>query len=101
MEIKEFVQLSEDELEIAFNRLQKMIQPVFSGAVDTLINKIDPHKAVSDDFVIPPHHKKKVNYKKRSNLNDIEATLIEEHKHYSELLKHKRLVYGQWTVLSH
>jgi len=54
-----------------------MIQPVFSGAVDTLINKIDPHKAVDDDFKIPAHNKK-VNYKKKSDLNDIESTLLDE-----------------------
>lgn len=77
MEIKEFVKLGEEELAIAFNRLQKMVQPVFSGALDTLINKIDPHKAVDDDYKTPAH-KKKVNYKRKSDLNDIESTLLDE-----------------------
>jgi hypothetical protein len=42
MEIKQFVKLSEDELNQAFNHLQKTIIPLFSGSVNTLINKIDP-----------------------------------------------------------
>ena len=58
MEIKEFVKLSEDELQIAYNRLQKMITPIFSGSVNTLINKIDPKKAVEDIQKIPIMKKK-------------------------------------------
>jgi hypothetical protein len=42
MEIKQFVKLSEDELNQAFNHLQKTIIPLFSGSVNTLINKMDP-----------------------------------------------------------
>jgi hypothetical protein len=33
-----------------------MIQPIFSGAVDTLINKIDSNKAVDDDYNMPSTH---------------------------------------------
>jgi hypothetical protein len=65
MEIKEFVKLGEQELSIAFNSLSKMIQPVFSGSVNTLINKIDPRKAVDDEA----NTWKKGTFKKKSDLN--------------------------------
>jgi len=59
MEIKEFVKLSEEELGIAYNRLLKMIIPIFSGSVNTLINKIDLKKAVEDDYKLIPRQKNK------------------------------------------
>lgn len=44
MEIKEFVALSLEDLQIAYNRLMKAMVPVFSGGIDTLINKMDIKK---------------------------------------------------------
>lgn len=48
MEIKEFVKQPPELLQIAYNRLLKMIVPVFSGSVNTLINKIDLSKIESE-----------------------------------------------------
>ena len=48
MEIKEFIKMNPEELKVAYNRLQKMIIPVFSGALNTLINRLDLKKAVED-----------------------------------------------------
>lgn len=47
MEIKDYVHLSMEQLYQAYNRLQKSITPIFSGGVDTLINKLDLKK-ISD-----------------------------------------------------
>lgn len=83
MEIKEVVKMTPDQLADAYNKLQKMIIPVFSGAVDTLINKIDPRKAIDDSSRLPFISGRlggKNPFKKKQDLNKVEAALLEEHK---------------------
>ena len=53
MELKEFLKLKDEDLAKAYNKLSKVCAPVFSGAVNTMINKIDPKK-VEDPSTLPP-----------------------------------------------
>ncbi len=50
MDLKDFVHQSPADLMLAYNRLLKAVVPVFSGAVDTLINKIDGKKVGDTTF---------------------------------------------------
>ena len=52
MDLKDFLKLKEEDLAKAYNKLCKVSMPVFSGAVNTLINKIDPKK-VEDPSTLP------------------------------------------------
>jgi len=82
MEIKEIVRMTPDQLADAYNKLQKMIIPVYSGAVDTLINKIDPRKAIDDSSRLPfiSGRLGGKSFKKKQDLNKVEAALLNEHK---------------------
>ena len=91
MELKEFLKLKEEDLAKAYNKLSKVSMPVFSGAVNTMINKIDPKK-VEDPSTLPsalqqainillkkePSHKK--GKKRWIELNNVESELFEELK---------------------
>ena len=44
---------------LAYNRLLKAIQPVFSGAVNTLINKLDSRKAIDSAAKAKPSYNDK------------------------------------------
>ena len=52
MELKDFLKLKDEDLAKAYNKLSKVSMPLFSGAVNTLINKIDPKK-VEDPSTLP------------------------------------------------
>jgi hypothetical protein len=56
--------------------------------VDTLINRIDLSKAVAveDNFGVPLMKKVAKNYKKKGNLNQIEAALLGELKSCKQAL---------------
>ena len=77
--------------------------PVFSGAVDTLINKIDLNRAVDDNERLPGISTRK-NYgkmfKRKSELNKVEANLVEELKTCKESLDAKKMMYGMWSVMN-
>lgn len=79
-----------------------MIVPVFSGAVDTLINKIDPRKAIDDSSRLPLISGRLggKSFKRKHDLNKIEAALLEEHKLCREALDRQKLMYGQWRELN-
>jgi hypothetical protein len=110
LELKDFFKLREEDLAKAYNKLSKVCTPIFSGAVNTMINKIDPTK-VEDVQLLPEvmqqaliillkgaNHKK--NGKKNwSDLNSVESEIFEELKHAREQLEKKRMMYGMWNVL--
>lgn len=52
MELKDFLKLKDEDLARAYNKLAKVSMPVFSGGVNTMINKIDPKK-VEDPSTLP------------------------------------------------
>ena len=52
MELKEFLKLKDEDLAKAYNKLSKVSMPVFSGSINTMINKIDPKK-VEDPSTLP------------------------------------------------
>lgn len=111
LELKEFFKLKEADLAKAYNKLSKVCTPIFSGAVNTMINKIDPRK-VEDVKMLPEVmqqvlgilHKgvaqKKHGKKKWTELNQVESELFEELKSTREDLEKKRLMYGMWNVLN-
>ena len=49
LELKEYYTLTTEELRKAYNFIIKASVPVFSGAVDTLINKIDFNKVKAEE----------------------------------------------------
>jgi hypothetical protein len=98
MELKDFLKLKEEDLAKAYNKLSKVSMPVFSGAVNTMINKIDPKK-VEDPSTLPsdlqlaimkilnkePIHKK--GKKRWMELNAVESELFEELRQARDELK--------------
>eukprot|EP00347_Sterkiella_histriomuscorum_P022130 403331578 len=100
MEIKEFVNLSSEELQQAYNRLMKAVIPVFSGAIDTLINKLDLKKL--KDNANPYSYLYKINpqIKDQSSLNEIEQSLVEQLKTCRSSLEDQDMLYGQWSILT-
>jgi hypothetical protein len=44
MDLKDFAKLAKDEVNIAYNRLVKLMNVVFSGSVNPMINKLDYRK---------------------------------------------------------
>ena len=75
MEMKEFITLSREELLKAYKNVMKANYPIFSGAIDTLINKIDYRKVLAEEKnQINEYGIKEVVSKKRSKkvFNEIE-----------------------------
>lgn len=84
---------------MAYNILKKQVIPIFSGSVDTLINRIDVSKAVEDSFKITLIKKVAKMYKKKGDLNQIEAALLDELKECKQALESKNMMYGLWSVM--
>jgi hypothetical protein len=83
----------------AYTRLLKVTVPVFSGAVNTLINKLDPAKVANEGEKEVEFKKKiKIEKKRKSDLNAVESDLLEELRLCKESLESKKMVYGLWSV---
>ena len=72
---------------------------MFSGAVNTLINKLDPAKVANEGEKEVEFKKKiKIEKKRKSDLNAVESDLLEELRLCKESLESKKMVYGLWSV---
>jgi hypothetical protein len=99
MDLKHFTKLDPDNMAKAYTRLLKVTVPVFSGAVNTLINKLDPGKVANEgDKEVEFKKKIKIEKKRKSDLNAIESDLLEELRLCKEALESKKMVYGLWSV---
>ena len=73
------MKLDADNMAKAYTRLLKVTVPVFSGAVNTLINRIDPAKvAYEGEKDVEFKKKVKIEKKRKSDMNAVESDLLEE-----------------------
>lgn len=81
-----------------------MLNPVFSGGVNTLINKLDSKKVVDDSFKdnsFGGRKSSKNQFKRKRDMNRVEANLIQELSLCKEALDRKKMPFGLWSVLNH
>ena len=99
LDLKQFVKLDDDNLAKAYSRLLKVPQPVFSGSVNTLINKIDQSKVAGEgEKEVEIKKKVRIEKKRKSDLNAVESDLLEELRLCKEALESKKMIYGLWSV---
>ena len=88
MDLKYFRKLDADNMARAYTRLLKVTVPVFSGSVNTLINKLDPNKVAQEGEKDVAFKKKiKIEKKRKGDLNAVENDLLEELKICKEALE--------------
>lgn len=88
MDLKYFRKLDADNMARAYTRLLKVTVPVFSGSVNTLINKLDPNKVAKEGEKDVAFKKKiKIEKKRKGDLNAVESDLLEELKICKEALE--------------
>eukprot|EP00347_Sterkiella_histriomuscorum_P014797 403359488 len=116
MDISQFRNLSIEELKVAFSILMKQGNVLFSGSVNTLINRLDYQKVMNGQrqkqklqkvqhLINQPSHKSLASNSTYNNnqhhheFNELEQRLSEELKYCREKVENREMIQGIWSTL--
>ncbi|CDW80498.1 kelch motif family protein [Stylonychia lemnae] len=97
-ELQQLRGLNIDQLKLAYSILMKQANPLFSGSVNTLINKLDLSK-------LNDQKKSKLNINQvspdKKNFSDVELMLMDELRSCKDKLEKQEICQALWSILPH